>query len=261
MLLFEALGADAPRYAHLPLILGPDKQKLSKRHGAVAVEWFREQGYVADAVVNYLALLGWSPGEDREILPRDELVGRFDLEHVSHHPAVFDVEKLTWMNGNYIRGLADDELAARILPLLVQAGIGADIETVRSAVPFVKERMRTLNEAVGLLRFLFEDVSPDEDAQKLIEKAGGEYLRDAALRLESVEDWTAEEVTAVLDELASGANLSRTKAWQPIRAAVTGSRISPPLPESIALLGRERTVDRLRNVWRPEPNVADRSGR
>lgn len=248
MLIFEALGAEPPRYGHLPLILGPDRSKLSKRHGAVSVEHFREQGFLPEAMVNYMALLGWSPGEDEEILPRDELVRRFELEHVSHHPSIFDVQKLEWMNGHYIREAGDDDLAARILPFLAEGGIAAGVETVRLAVPHVKERMRTLREAADLLRFLFEDVEPDEKASKLIVEVGHDHLADAAHRLDAVEDWTVEEIQRVLTDFQEASNLSRTKAWQPIRAAVTGSTVSPPLFESIALLGRERSLARLRGA-------------
>ena len=246
MLIFEALGAEPPRYAHLPLILGPDRSKLSKRHGAVSVEHFREEGFLPEAMVNHLALLGWSPGEGEEILPLDELVRRFELDHVSHHASIFDVKKLEWMNGHYIRELPDDELAARILPFLAEDGLPADVETVRAAVPFVRERMRTLREAADWLRFLFEDVEPDDKAGKLIADVGPQHLSDAAHRLEAVEDWTVEEIQRVLTDLQETSNLSRTKAWQPIRAAVTGRTVSPPLFESLALLGKERSLARLR---------------
>jgi glutamyl-tRNA synthetase len=245
MMIFDALGAEPPRYAHLPLIVGADRQPLSKRHGAVAVESFREQGFLPEALFNYLALLGWSPGEE-EILPRDQLVERFDLSGVQHHPAAFDVQKLEWMNGHYIRELRDDDLAGRMLEFLRAAGVDADEDTVRRAAPLVKERMKTLAETVGLLRFLFEEVEPADKAARLIEKAGPEHLREAVVRLEAIGDWTTEEVTAALDGLAGSLGLSRSKAWQPIRAAVTGSDISPPLPESMALLGRDRTLARLR---------------
>jgi glutamyl-tRNA synthetase len=247
MLMFEALGERAPRYAHLPLILGPDRAKLSKRHGAVAVEWFREHGYLPEAVVNYLALLGWSPGHNDEILPRDELVARFDLDGVSHHPAIFDTEKLTWMNGEYIRALGDEELAARMLEVLSHAGLTAELDAVRAIAPHVKERMRTLEEAPEALRFLFtDDISLDDKARASVDQVGPDYLRTAADRLESIPEWTGAAIFAALDEVATGAGLNRTKGWQPIRAAVTGRMISPPLPESLHLLGRDRAVARLR---------------
>jgi len=247
LLIFEALGAEPPQYAHLPLILGPDRAKLSKRHGAITVESFRDQGYLPEAMLNYLALLGWSPGQDREIIGPGEIIRSFDLADVSHHPAIFDTQKLEWLNGEYIRRTGDDALAERILPFLHAAGLKADAETVRAAVPFVKERMRTLAEGAELLRFLFVDeLTPDEKAKKVMGSVDAQYLKEAAHRLEAVEEWTEDQIKQVLDEQASSAGLNRTKGWQPVRAAVTGSTVSPPLPESIALLGKERTVARLR---------------
>ena len=246
LLIFAALEADPPQYAHLPLILGPDRAKLSKRHGAITVESFREQGFLTEAMLNYLVLLGWSPGEDREVIGRDEMIRRFDLADVSHHPAIFDTQKLEWLNGHYIRKCSDADLAERILPFLHAAGLAADADTVRAAVPHIRERMRTLAEGAGWLRFLFvEEVTPDEKAQKMIASVDSDYLMEAAKRLEAVQDWNDEEVKGALDEVASTRGLSRTKGWQPIRAAVTGSTVSPPLPESIALLGKERAVARL----------------
>jgi glutamyl-tRNA synthetase len=246
LLIMEALGVErVPQYAHLPLLLGPDRAPLSKRHGSVAVEWFREHGFLPEALVNYLSLLGWSYDDHTELFSRDQLVQYFDLSRVARNPAVFDPEKLEWMNGHYVRSAPDDELAERILEVLESAGVAADVETVGEAVPLVKERMKVLSEAVGLLRFLFEDVEPDEKALTLIDKAGPKHFRLAADRLSGLSEWTAEGIHEALDELAEELGLSRTKAWQPVRAVVTGSTVSPPLPESMALLGRDRTLARL----------------
>jgi glutamyl-tRNA synthetase len=250
-LLFEAFGAEPPRYAHVPLIVGPDRQPLSKRHGAVAVETFREEGILPEALFNYLALLGWSPGDEEEILPRDELIRRFDITAVQHHPAAFDQQKLEWMNGHYVRELADDDLARRVATVLSEAGVSPDEATVRAAVPLIKERMKRLSEAVDLLRFLFEDVEPDERAAKVIAKVGAEHLGEAASRLEAVEEWRSDEIERVLTDLQESSGLSRRDAWQPIRSAVTGSTVSPPLFESIELLGKDRTLERLRRAARP----------
>lgn len=245
MLLLEALGAEPPAYAHLPLIVGPDRQPLSKRHGAVAVEWFREQGYLPDALVNYLALLGWSYDEKTTFFGRDELVSRFDLSRVSHNPAAFDREKLDWMNGHYIRESADEALAREIARFLTDAGVESDEATLAAAVPLVKERMKTLAEAPGLLRFLFEDVTPDEKAEKLL-AGDAQYLSDVATKLEALDDWSAATIEQALRTLQEEAGRSAKKAFQPIRAAVTGTLVSPPLFESLELLGRERTLARLR---------------
>ena len=245
----EALGGTAPVYAHVPQVLGPDRRPLSKRHGSTSVQAFREQGYLAEALVNYLALLGWSPGDDREVLSRQEMIEAFDLARVSSNPAAFDVEKLTWLNNHAIQSLDDDELAARCVHFLVEAGLGVDPALLREAMPLVKERMKTLAEVVELLRFLFsDDIAPNERAQALLDKAPEGYLKDAAELLDACAGWDAEQITEALDALAASAGLNRTKGWQPVRAAVTGSNVSPPLPESLALLGRERTVARLRAV-------------
>jgi glutamyl-tRNA synthetase len=245
----EALGGAPPAYAHLPQVVGPDRRPLSKRHGSTSVEAFREQGYLARALVNYLALLGWSPGDDREIVPLDELVRLFDLTRVSSNPAAFDIEKLTWMNTHYLQDLDDDELAARSVHFFTQAGLGVEPRTLRAAMPAVRERIHTLRDVVDLLRFLFsDDVTPNDQAAKLIAKAPPGYLKEAADELDALPGWDHEGIAGALDGLAERAGLNRTKGWQPIRAAVTGSNVSPPLPESLELLGRERTVARIRAV-------------
>jgi len=243
----EALGGTAPTYAHLPQVLGMDGKPLSKRHGSTSVEAFREQGYLPEALMNYLALLGWSKDESTTFLSRDELVEAFDLSRVSSNPAAFDTDKLAWMNNHYIQSLDDDELAARCMHFLTEAGLLPDPATLRAAMPLVKERMKTLTESVELLRFLFtDDVAPNEKAADLIAKAPDGYLARAVDALAAAEPWTSDAIQVALDDLASSAGLNRTKGWQPVRAAVTGSNVSPPLPESLALLGREDTVARVR---------------
>ncbi len=243
----EALGGTAPTYAHVPQVVGPDRRPLSKRHGSTSVEAFREQGFLPEALVNYLGLLGWSPGDDREILTRDEMIALFDLSRVSSHPAAFDVEKLTWMNNRYVQALDDDELAARCVHFLALEGLGVEPTVLRRAMPLVKERMKTLAEAPELLRFLFtDDIVFGAKAAILVAKAPDGYLKAAADALDVLPTWDAISIQAALDSLAERAGLNRTKGWQPIRAAVTGSHVSPPLPESLALLGHVRTVARIR---------------
>jgi glutamyl-tRNA synthetase len=243
----EALGGSPPRYAHLPQVLGQDGKPLSKRHGSTSVEAFREQGFLPEALMNYLALLGWSKDEKTTFLSREELIASFDLSRVSRNPAAFDTQKLQWMNNHYIQSLDDDDLAARCMRFLAEDGLLPEPQLLRRAMPLVRERMKRLMEAPDLLRFLFtDDIRPNEKAAELIEKAGADYLRRAADILERVQPWTAPAIQAALDEAAAFAGLNRTKGWQPIRAAVTGSNVSPPLPDSLELLGQERTVVRLR---------------
>jgi glutamyl-tRNA synthetase len=243
----EALGGVAPAYAHLPQVLGMDGRPLSKRHGSTSVEAFREQGFLPEALMNYLALLGWSKDEATTFVSREELVEAFDLDRVSSNPAAFDVQKLEWMNNHYVQGLDDDELAARCLHFLTEAGLLPDPAVLRAAMPLVRERMKTLTEAVGLLRFLFtDDLELDAKAASLVGAAPAGYLGAVADALAPVEPWTGEAIGAALDAAAEAFDLNRKRGWQPVRAAVTGSTVSPPLDGSLALLGRERTVERLR---------------
>jgi glutamyl-tRNA synthetase len=245
----EALGGTPPAYAHVPQVNGPDGKPLSKRHGSTSVEAFREQGILPEALMNYLALLGWSKDAETTFLSRDELTEAFDLDRVSKNPARFDTEKLEWMNNHYIQRLDDDDLAARCLHFLGVAGLSPEPALLRRAMPLVRERMKHLTESVLLLRFLFsDDVEPDEKAAGVIAKAPEGYLTGVADALERLEPWDAAAITATLDERVAAAGLNRTKGFQPVRAAVTGSTVSPPLPESLELLGRERTVERLRRV-------------
>jgi glutamyl-tRNA synthetase len=251
--IIEALGATPPFYAHLPLIVGPDRQPLSKRHGSVAVEWFKEQGFLPEALVNYLALLGWSYDETTTFFTLQELIEKFDLSRVSHNAAAFDLQKLKWMNGHYIREADDDRLGELLTDALRLDGMQPDPEVVRAAVPMVKERMPTISEGASLLPFLFtDDLVPDDKAKRMLSPERAEYLREAASRLEAIDDWRTEEIERVLRALQEERELSPSQAFQPIRAAVTGRLVSPPLFESLALLGKERTLARLSVAIAPE---------
>jgi glutamyl-tRNA synthetase len=245
----EALGGTPPAYAHLPQVLGPDSKPLSKRHGATSVAAFRDQGFLPEALVNYLALLGWAKDDHTTFLDRDELIAAFELAHVSHNPAVFDTQKLEWMNSHYIQSLDEEDLAARCIPFLTAEGLSVDPALLRRAIPLIRERMKSLSESPALLRFLFtDDMVPNDKAGELIAKAPEGYLKKVAQALDALETWDTEHIQTTMDQLASDAGLSRTKGWQPIRAAVTGSNVSPPLPESLALLGKDRTAARLAAV-------------
>jgi glutamyl-tRNA synthetase len=243
----DALGGTPPAYAHVPQVNGSDGKPLSKRHGSTSVEAFREQGIVSEALMNYLALLGWSKDSETTFLSKAELIDAFDLDRVSRNPARFDLEKLLWMNNHYVQSLDDDDLASRCLHFLSVAGLSPDLDLLRRAMPLVKERMRTLSESAQLLRFLFtDDIAPDEKASAVIAGAPDGYLESVAAALDTLQPWRADAIKDALDACASAAGLNRTKGFQPVRAAVTGSTVSPPLPESLELLGRERTLARLR---------------
>jgi glutamyl-tRNA synthetase len=245
----EALGGTPPEYGHLPLLVGADRQPLSKRHGSTSVEAFREQGFLPEALVNYLALLGWSKDAETTFLSRDDLVEAFDLARVSSNPAAFDTQKLEWMNNHYVQQLDPDDLAARCLHFLNAGGLSPDPGLLRRAMPLVRERMKRLTESVELLSFLFtDDVEPNERARAILEKAPEGYVRRAAAVLETVDPWVGAAIETALEALAEREGLSKKNAFQPVRAAVTGSNVSPPLPESMELLGRERTIARLRRT-------------
>ena len=236
--ILHALGAAPPVYAHVPYVAGPDGKKLSKRHGAVAVEDFRAAGYLPDALVNYLALLGWSFDDKTTIMSRQELVERFSLERVGASPAAFDYQKLEWMNGVYLRAMTPDAFAHA---LSVYLGEGWDEEKVRQIAPLVQEKIATLGEFPAYAAFFFTDeVNADP---KLLDPT----VLGAALRqLESLDAWTESAVEAALRQLADELGLKPREAFQPIRVAVTGSTVSPGLFESLALLGREKTLARIR---------------
>jgi glutamyl-tRNA synthetase len=242
--ILEALGAPLPRYAHLGMIYGPDGKRLSKRHGAVSTEDFRAAGYLPEALVNFLALLGWSYDDKTTIMSREELVERFSLDRVGSSPAVFDYAKLDWLNGVYLRALPPDEYANTLLAYLREQGYDWDEELVRKAAPLVQEKIARLGEFPEFAAFLFVDVAADP----ALLDGSAPVLEEAERALAAVDPFTAEPIEASLRSLAERLELKPREAFQPIRVAVTGSKISPGLFESLELLGRERTLERLRNA-------------
>ncbi len=255
ILITRAMGTEPATYAHLSLLMGPDGKKLSKRHGDTALHAYRQGGILPEAFVNYVALLGWNFGDDQTVFTRAEMVKRFDLSDIQKNPAVFDNEKLTWMNGVYIRELGIDEFIARTLPL-VEADLGrsldeAERETYRAVAPLIQERMKLLTEAPEQVRFLYveeleydpgswDKVLAKPDSRGALEAAGG--------RLGNLEEWTTSEIEQALRAMLEDLELNARKGLQPVRVAVTGSSISPPLFESLEALGQELTLARLQEV-------------
>ena len=246
-----------PRFGHLPMVLGEGRQRLSKRKTPEAsLVTMRAEGFLAEGILNYLALLGWSMGGDRELFTLDEMVAAFGVEKISRNPATFDVRKLTAINGVKIRELEPAEFVKRLLPFLVRRGLlespvsDAQLELVAAAAPLVQERSATLVEAAALLEFLLVpdhhfSVDPGAAAKVLSESAAP--VLDAAVSvLTGLGSWTPEDVQEALQAaLVDGMGLKPRIAYGPVRVAVTGRTVSPPLFESIALLGRERTLARL----------------
>jgi glutamyl-tRNA synthetase len=241
ILILRALGTPVPTYAHVPNINGEDGRKLSKRHGAVSVDEFRTAGYLPEALVNFLALLGWSYDDRTTVMSRDELIERFSLERVGASPATFDYAKLDWLNGVYLRALEPGAYAELLVAYVRERGLTWDPELVRRAAPLVQEKIAKLGDFPAFAGFLFEDVRP-EPAQP--DGAAG-VLRPARDTLAGVEPFNAERIETALRELAERLQLPPRKAFQPIRVAVTGSKVSPGLFESLELLGKERALARL----------------
>jgi glutamyl-tRNA synthetase len=241
ILLLESMGAGRPEYAHVPNVFGTDGRKLSKRHGAVSIEEFRREGYIAPALMNYLALLGWSYDDKTTLFTRDELVRHFTLERVGASPATFDYGKLEWMNGMYLRALSAEEYAETLLTYLREQDIDWDEELVRRAAPLVQEKIATLGAFPDFAGFFFHRVEPDPAELDGVRPV----LNEARAQLLGVEPFTAERIEAELRALAERLGLKPRQAFQPIRVAVTGSKVSPGLFESIELLGREEALARL----------------
>ena len=254
VLLYSGLGWTPPAYCHLPMVLGQDGQKLSKRHGATRMSEFREKGYLPEAILNYIALLGWSYDATTELFCLAELERLFSLERLNKAPAVFDYKKLDWFNGLYIRKLAPERLAALLLPFLQGAGLVADPpsaaeeQRVRGLVPLVQERLVLLADVVPLVRFLFREVSPaveDLVPKKLDRVRAAQLLTQAAGLLEGFASRDEQGNEAAFRGLAEKLGVKLGDLLQPVRVAVTGSRASPPLFASLALLGVEESLRRV----------------
>ena len=253
---YQAMGlaeSDYPVFAHLPFVMGQDNAKLSKRNGEVSIAWYREEGFLPEAICNYLALLGWSPGDDRENITMQELVELFTVERVNSSPARFDMKKLEAINGDKIRALSIDDFLQRALPFLLRAGVieGTDQEValVRKALPIIQERIARMKEVVPMLGFFFVDkVNFDESAlESLTQDATRHVIERALADIQEITSWNRDAIEAKLrSSLIDGLGLKPRLAFGPVRIAITGSHISPPLFESMELLGQERSIARLR---------------
>jgi len=253
LLLYQALKLEPPEFVHHPMILGPDRAKLSKRHGAVSILDYRDQGYLPQTMFNFLALIGWSLDDKSEIIPRQALIDNFSLERIGKTGAIFNREKLDWMNGVYIRALSPEEFFEAAQPYLMtdiaagEALIGNE-DYVREILPLVQERAKTLLEVVELTRFFFVD-ELDYDARMLIGKmdrdATVKALEAAQERLKPLKTFDADSLEGVLRPLAPELGLKTGQLFGVLRVAVTGQTAAPPLFETMAVLGRERSLKRI----------------
>ena len=236
-MLIDALGYERPHaYAHMPLILAPDGTKMSKRkHPEMNLALYREQGYLPEALLNYLALLGWNPGTEQEIFTFDELVHAFSFDRVQHAGARFDWEKLNWLNGEYIRKLSDDELAARLRPFLPQL----DEETIKKAVPPLRTRMHKLAQAVDYLDYLWTDPQPPA-----LETETTLRLRSAIDALKDV-PWEPDRIEAALEKAVEESGVSKGKFYTPLRDVLTGKKVALPIHYGFYLLPKDVAMFRL----------------
>ena len=242
LLVLEALGVEPPRYAHVPLLHGPDGKKLSKRHGAASVQELRDKGYLPAAVRNYVALLGWGPGDDETLLDTDELVARFRPEDVGRSSAVFDEKKLRWMNGRYMREMDLDDYTAAVA---VFTGREPDAG-LRAACGIAREKAQTLDEVWPLIRFLFEDPIEDEKAwRKTMKPHAPGALTAVRGALAGLDGFDAGVVEAAMEPIPEILDLKPGKVYQPVRVALTGTTVSPGIFESVAALGREKSLSRI----------------
>ena len=249
ILLYQALGVTLPRFTHLPLILGADKARLSKRHGASSVFEYRDQGYLSDALINFLARLGWSHG-DQEIFTRAELVEHFSLEHIGTAAAVFNSEKLLWLNFQYVKATPAAALAGLVCPFLQHKGlpVPADRAWLTRAVETLRERAKTLGELADSLRFyVVDDIEPNPKAAAAhLKPEIAPALVDLTHRLETVAPWEATTIEAAFHDTIATHAIALGKLAQPVRVAVTGGTASPGIFEVLDVLGRDRTIARLR---------------
>jgi glutamyl-tRNA synthetase len=244
LLVFEALGAEPPLFAHLPLLHGPDGKKLSKRHGAASVQELRERGYLPEAVRNYLALLGWGDPDDETVLATEQLVERFDVARVSRNPARFDEQKLRWLNGRYVRELPTEELAARLERHTGRTGLGP-------AVAISREKIQTLEDFWPLAGFIFDGPADDPAVrQKWLADGGADALRDARTALEGVEPFTVEGIEAALRGVVEARGAKPRDVFQPVRVALAGSTVSPGIFETLEVLGRAESLRRMDDALR-----------
>ena len=253
--LYRALGHETPVFAHVPMILGPDGKKLSKRHGATAVGDYQDQGILAPAMRNFLALLGWSPGGDREIVPEDEMIRLFTLESIQKKAAVFDATKLEWMNGQYLSALPADEILPPVRRRLEQMGVSDGGRDLRPLIDSVKARSRTILHVADQVAVRLDPSRShlDEKGEALIRKMGPAFssnLLRAADALETLRNgsWTADRLLACLKGVAETNGLKLGDAMQPIRVALTGSTVSEPVNELLEVVGPERSLARMREV-------------
>ncbi|HHV74027.1 MAG TPA: glutamate--tRNA ligase [Thermoanaerobacterium sp.] len=251
ILIYEALGFEKPEFAHVSMILAPDRSKLSKRHGATSVQEFRDLGYLPEAIINYITLLGWVPSDGEEVFTTEKSVREFTLDRVSKNPAIYDTKKLTWLNGIYIRDCDVDRLTKEIIPFLISKGLIGDeydYDYIRKIVSAVREREKTLSEIADAMSYYFKDdfLYDEKGVKKYFEKDGVEnILREAIKALKAVDDFNLIETENAYRDLIERLNIKSGDLFHPTRLAISGRTFGPGLFDIMELLGKEKTVERI----------------
>lgn len=258
LILYEALGLPVPLFAHVPLILGPDGARLSKRHGATAVGQFRDEGILPEALVNFLALLGWSPGDDREIMPLDQLIAAFSLDRVNKKSAVFDTKKLEWLNMQYFKKRTAEEITRMALPYLAAYGVAPGAvspERMKEAVQLLGERFRTLRDLADKAHYFFTDapkIDPKAFRKHIQKEGAAAILADVIARLEPLREFGKEAIEQEIRAVIAARGVKPGEVIQPVRVAVSGRMETPGIFETMALVGKEKVLDRMRKA----PHIA-----
>ncbi|MDD5424461.1 MAG: glutamate--tRNA ligase [Candidatus Omnitrophica bacterium] len=252
--LYKALGIEPPKFAHIPMILGTDRSRMSKRHGATSISEYRQMGFLPDALVNYISLLGWAPSDDKEVLPIAGIIKEFSLEKVGKTGAVFDINKLTWMNGEYIRAKKTEDLADMIVPGLKREGAlndGFDKGKLAEVVKLFQPRAKTIKELADSAAPFFTDVMEFDAAavSSILDKDGVKQKLEAVIsRFSAIDDFTAPALEECVRKLAAELGLKASELIHPIRVAITGHKVGASLFETVALVGKERSITRLRSA-------------
>ncbi len=254
---YLALGYEIPKFAHVPMILAPDRSKLSKRHGATSVEEFRDQGYLAESIINYLTLLGWSPEGTEEIFDMDKAIREFTLERVNKTAAIYDVKKLTWINGHYMRELDLEYITEQTIPFMIKKGIITEeeaqdnFEYIKKVVEISRDRAKTLDELADTITFFFKDVTEYEEKgvkKHFSKENAAKLLTLGAEALEKLEDFTHDKTEETFRNITADMGLKAAEIIHPTRLAITGRTVGPGLFDIIVLLGREKTAERMKKA-------------
>lgn len=248
--LYKILGWKIPEFIHLPLVMGPDGSPLSKRHGDVSVEKFKEQGFLPESIINALAMLGWGPGDDKEIFSKEEISKLFEIKKLNISPSKFFPKKLNWFNGQHIRKLSKEKLQIIIIKKLEEKNIKAERKVIFDLIDITQERLRSLNDIVPMIGFFFKkpETKKTKENLKNFDLNSLKRLQNLIKEIEKIDEWTEKEIETRLESWRLEKNYQPKEIWQPLRIAISGGKISPPIFETLYFLGKEETVTRIKDI-------------